>query len=380
MKILFINNEFPPIGGGGSILTSYMAKNLVKLGHQVVVVTSKFSTLPDKEKVDGYQVVRIPALRSSKDFSNYLELMTFFVSGIVNIPKIIKGFKPDLIQSFFSVPSGAISYMLSKKFNIPYAVYLGGSDVPGANPGRHKFIYPFVTPVIKKVLKESQMVTACSDMLIDLVKKELPDMKVLKIPNGVDSDYFVPPTEKPKNPPINILGVGRIMPRKGFQHLIEALSVLKKDERKKVRLTLIGSGDYRKTLEEIALKNKTSEIIDFVDSVPYSHLKDYYQRAHIFCLPSLAEGMPLAMIEAMACGCAILGTDVAGNQELIKDGVNGYLVKPGESEQLGKRLLDMVRDFKKTESMGKESRLLSKKYDWEILTKEYIKNYAKIIK
>lgn len=292
----------------------------------------------------------------------------------------MKEFKPDLIQAFFSVPAGATAMVLSRLYKVPYAVYLGGSDVPGANPGRHKKIYPIVTPVINTVLKHSAFVTACSDLLVDMVHKQLPNLDVKKIPNGVDTDYFTPPKTKPKLPPAVILGVGRIIPRKGFQFLIDAVGKMKPGLQQKVKIVIIGSGEYRKELQDNAMKLKIYDRIDFVDSVPYKELRKYYQNAHIFCLPSLAEGMPLAMIEAMACGCALLTTDVAGNQELVKQGKNGYLVKPGDVKDLQKKLELMLKDTNNIIEMGKESRELSKNYTWKEITEQYIKEYKKLNK
>lgn len=379
MKILFINNEFPPIGGGGSIVASYLAKNLTNLGHKIVVITSSFNGLAREEKIDGYKIIRTPALRKSKDYSGYLELISFFISSFFFGLKFIPKFKPDFIQAFFSVPSGASAFLLSKIFKIPYAVFLGGSDVPGANPIRHKKIYPFVTPIIKPVLKNAGFVSACSDALVDKVKQHLPELKIKKIPNGVDTDYFKPPKSKPKIPPVIILGVGRLMVRKGFQYFIKAAAKIKKERKFRFKIILLGSGEYGEKLKKISFKFSLDDKIEFVDTVPYKELRRYYQKAHIFCLPSLAEGMPLAMIEAMSCGCALLTTNVAGNQELVKQGVNGYLVEAGNADELKKGLLRLLKKPKEILTMGKESRKLAKKYDWKVITKNYLKNYRHLI-
>ncbi len=380
LKILFINNEFPPIGGGGAILTYYLAKNLSNLGHKITILTSSFDKLPKEEEINGFKVIRVNALRRKKDFSNYIELSSFAISSTLYSLSFVKKFKPDIIHAFFSVPSGAVAFLIHKLYKIPYAVYLGGSDVPGANPIRHKKIYPFITPLIKTVLKNASFVSACSDKLINLLKKTLPEVDVKKIPNGVDTEIFTPPKRKPKMPPVIILGVGRMTPRKGFQNLIKAAAILKNKTSVPFKIILIGSGEYKNILVKEAKENGLSSILEFINAVPYEKLKEYYKRAHIFSLPSLAEGMPLAMLEALSCGAAILTTKVAGNEELVKEGINGYLCKPGDYLSLAKKLEIMLSSLDKLEKMGKESRKLALNYDWKKLTQKYLYHYFQIIK
>ena len=380
LKILFINNEFPPIGGGGGILTYYLAKNLASLGHKITVLTSTYRNLPKEEMVDGFKIIRVSSLRRKKDFSNYIELSSFALSSCLYSLIFVKSFKPDIIHAFFSVPAGAVAFLINKIYKIPYAVYLGGSDVPGANPIRHKKIYPFVTPIIKTVLKNACFISACSDRLINLLKKTLPEVRVKKIPNGVDTSVFTPPKKKPKIPPVIILGVGRMTPRKGFQNLIKAVSILKEKKVLPFKVILIGSGEYKDFLEREVSKNGLKSIIEFVDSVPYSKLREYYKKAHIFSLPSLAEGMPLAMLEALSCGNAILTTKVAGNEELVKEGLNGYLCKPNDYICLAKRLQDMLSSPKKLGKMGEESRKIALNYDWKKLTQKYLHYYFQMLK
>lgn len=379
MKILILNNEYPPVGGGGSILTSYIAKNLVKDGHDVTLITSSYANLATNEKVDGYTVIRTKCLRGNPNSASYLELLSYNLSSLFMGIRVIRKSRPDIIQAHFAVPAGGTAMVLSMLFGIPYAVYLGGSDAPDANPDRHGKIYPLVIPIIKTILAHAKLVTVCSDLLIDKIHRHQPTLKVYKIPNGVDIHDFVVPKSKPSLPPIKIVGVGRIIPRKGFQFLIEALSRLDDKIARKFYVTIIGSGDYREELKKMAINGKVDQYIEFIDAVPYKDLKRYYQRSHVFCLPSLAEGMPLAMLEAMACGNVLITTDVAGNQELVVKGKNGYLVQPGQSEGIQYALEDLVAHKYYVRKKGLESSRIAQKYDWDEITKKYVMLYKKVV-
>lgn len=147
MHLLLINNEFPPIGGGGSTVTKYAIRHLVAAGHTVTLMTSRYKDLPLQEVIDGATVIRIPALRKYKDYSSMPELISFGISALVYSFLFTARNKTDFIFAFFAVPSGWVAWMLSYVRGIPYGVYFGGSDIPGANPSRFQKIYPIITPL-----------------------------------------------------------------------------------------------------------------------------------------------------------------------------------------------------------------------------------------
>jgi len=108
MRLLLINNEFPPIGGGGSTVTKYAIRYLVKAGHEVTLITSRFRDLPHEEEIDGARVIRIPAVRRFKDFSAPWELVTFGVSALVYSLWFTSRNKVDFVQAYFAVPTGVV--------------------------------------------------------------------------------------------------------------------------------------------------------------------------------------------------------------------------------------------------------------------------------
>lgn len=376
MKILLINNEFPPIGGGGSILTKYVAKNLVDLGHEVYLVTSSYKDLQRREKIDGYEVHRVCAIRRFKDYCSIWELMIFFLSALLYSIFLVPRFKPDLIQAYFAVPAGGVAYFINLIYGVPYCIFLGGSDVPGANPYRYKKLYPFLSPLIKLFWRRAAAVTAASEGLAKIARSADPKRDFLVIPNGVDTEYFKP--KKKNNKVIKILGVGRLMPRKGYQFVLEALPEVEKNTKRDFKLILAGGGNYQKDLLILAKKNKVEKKVEFLGQISYERLHRIFLTSDIFVHPSLAEGMPLALLEGIASGLPAITTKVPGNEDLVIDGQNGFLLPKEDVKGMAKSLIKLINSQKLRERMGKESAKIAKRYDWKEIAKEYNEVYLKI--
>src|SRR5215212_9080535 len=134
MRLLLINSEYPPIGGGAGNASAHIAARLAKSGYQVTVVTSRFNGLPHKEQSGNLTIHRIPSLRRKQDRSGALEQILFILSALFWNLKMIPRIKPNATLAFFGVPSGAVAWVLKLLFGIPYIVSLRGGDVPGFRP------------------------------------------------------------------------------------------------------------------------------------------------------------------------------------------------------------------------------------------------------
>ncbi len=381
MKLLLINNEFPPIGGGGSTVTKYALRYLVKAGHEVTLITSRYQNLPKRETVEGATVIRIPAVRRYKDFCAIWELVIFGVSALVYTFFYTFSHKVDFIQAYFAVPAGWVAWMVCKvlgppfrRVNIPYAVYFGGSDIPGANPSRYKNVYPLLTSLLTAIWRGAEFRTVCSDELVRLGKKADPTSEFIMIPNGVETDRFKP-ISRPPNPKVKVLFIGRLIERKGFQRVIKALPRLRELAEVPFVVEVAGSGAFRGRLSEMAEELGVTDLIQYVGTVPYDQLEKSYQYADIFVLTSLYEGMPAVILEAMGCGLPIVASDVGGNNEIVKEGENGFLIPGDNTEKLAHDLATLVNDTALRARLGKKSREMAMAYDWSNIMAEYNKLY-----
>lgn len=377
MKLLLINNEFPPIGGGGSTVTRYAIKHLVEAGHEVTLITSRWKDLPKREVIDGATVIRIPAVRRFKDFAAMWELVTFGVSALVYTLFYVGRHKVDLVQAYFAVPAGWTAWKLSLLTGIPYAVYFGGSDIPGANPSRYKKIYPLITPLLKLIWRRAEFRTVCSEDLARLGQIADPGQDFKVIPNGVETGRFKP-NERPENPRVKILFIGRLIPRKGFQRVVEALPGVRQGTKVPFEVEVVGEGAHREKLDEMAAALQVSDLIHYTGTVPYDRLEEAYQYADIFVLTSLSEGMPSVILEAMSCGLPVIASNVGGNNELVKEGENGFLVAGDDAGKLTLSLVQLIEDKALRQRMGQKSREMAMKYDWKEIMEEYERLYRSV--
>ncbi|MEX0650126.1 MAG: glycosyltransferase family 4 protein [Candidatus Andersenbacteria bacterium] len=374
MKLLLINNEFPPIGGGGSTVTKYAIKYLTSVGHDVTLITSQYKNLPKRELIDGATIIRIPTVRRYKDFCATWELVIFGVSALIYTFFYTLRHKVDFIQAYFAVPAGWVAWVIHLLRGIPYAVYFGGSDIPNANPSRYKSVYPLLTPLLKAIWKKAEFRTVCSQDLVRLGHEADPTSEFLCIPNGVETERFKP-IERPENPTVKILFIGRLIPRKGFQRVVQALPRIREIAKLPFEVEVVGTGSHQLILDKLAEQLAVSDLIKYVGLVPYDQLERSYQYADIFVLTSLSEGMPSVILEAMGCGLPVIASDVGGNNEIVKEGENGFLIQGEDIDTLAKQLAMLIDDRELRSRMGRKSREMALQYDWKNIMKQYNELY-----
>ena len=378
MKLLLINNEFPPIGGGGSTVTKYALEYLVKVGHEVTLVTSRYKELPHRETIDGATVIRIPAVRRYKDYAAMWELVTFGLSAAVFCFFYTLRHQVDFVQAYFAVPAGWVAWLLNLTRRIPYAVYFGGSDIPNANPSRFKNIYPLITPLLRAIWRRAEFRTVCSQDLVRLAKAADPTTEFLCIPNGVDTKRFAPIT-RPANAKVKILFIGRLIPRKGFQRVVRALPRVRQLAKQPFEVEVVGTGAAQTELDALAAQLGISDLIHYVGTVPYDKLEKSYQYADIFVLTSLSEGMPSVILEAMGCGLPIIASNVGGNNEIVKEGENGFLIEGDDVSHLAERMVELINNKELRVRMGERSYALASHYDWVEIMGQYDKLYRQAV-
>ncbi|MBI1928657.1 glycosyltransferase family 4 protein [Candidatus Poribacteria bacterium] len=374
------NYEFPPIGGGGGWVTYFLAKHFAAAGHDVRLITSQFRGLPKAEVMEGFHVYRVPVLRKSKDVCQVHEMLTYAISSSVYGFKCVKRFQPDIVQVFFGIPSGGGAYLLKKIRGIPYVVFLGGRDVPRPNPDppSYRWLYRLLAPAIRGIWRNAAAVVACSDGLRDLARHTDSQTKFRVIPDGLDLNRFSPIPREAHPALVRILTIGRLIPRKGFQFLIRALPQVIQGATSDFEIELVGDGPHRLELVKLADELGVSHKIHFAGSVPYSDLPQKYCEADIFTLCSLAEGMPLVVLEAMGSGLPILASRVQGIEDLVEVGTNGELFAPGDVDALAKGLISLINDGERRVEMGIASIARVQKYDWKHIAQAYLEIYHSV--
>lgn len=171
---------------------------------------------------------------------------------------------------------------------------------------------------------------------------------------SVDPQRLIPVVHQPNCK--RLLYTGRLSAAKGLPILFEALGrvVLHHPD---LVLTLVGDGPDRQALETLTADLKLSPYLKFVGYQSQDAVCEYLHKSDIFVLPSFSEGLPVALMEALAAGVPVVTTTVAGISELVEDGVNGYLVPPGAVEPLVKRLMQLLENADLRERMGQAGRI-----------------------
>jgi len=375
MRILMLNHEFPPIGGGAGRATFNIAKELHKMGHEVDILTSAYKGYSHDEVIDGVQIYRVQSKKKHILETDLIGILMYTFFGMNRFRKVIKQKDYDLTHSFFSIPAGIISLFGKKVYGMPYVVSLRGSDVPG-----YTFSHSLFKPLIKLVWKNASRVVALSNGLKKLALNTYPNLNFDVVYNGVDINVFKPLKNKNNKggEKVKLICVSRLMKFKGIQHLLLALSQMKL---KNVELLIVGTGNFENDLKKLSAKLNLNKTVSFYGYCDNNKLPELYNDADIFVLPSLAEAFGLVFAEAMACGLPIIGTTAGGIPEVVRNGENGILVQPGNVNELKNALEELINNKELREKMGGKSiKIVQKNFTWDKIAKDYLRIYKECLR
>lgn len=240
----------------------------------------------------------------------------------------------DYVHAHWLIPQGIVQSF----FHTPYLVTGHGGDVASLNKG-------IIKKLKSRCLKNAKKITVVSKALEEKVKKLAPDVEVQVLSMGCDTSKFGKIHHKDnyfqQNGKKVVLFVGRLAEIKGVTYLIEAMKNVD------AKLVIVGNGPLRKELERQA--EEQEDKIVFLDSKSHAELPEIYASADLFVGPSVTakdgakEGLGLVFLEAMASGIPVIGSNSGGIPEIIKDGVNGFLVEERDSINLAKRINEILK-------------------------------------
>ena len=369
MKILMLNHEFPPVGGGSSPVTFELCTHLAKLGHTVDVVTMHYKDTPRYERVNGFNIYRTPALRARPNICHPYELATYLPGAFFKTLKLCRQNKYDIIHCHFLVPGAPLAYLISKITKIPFIVTCHGSDVPGHNPDRFVLLHKLIKPFWRFLAVGANRLTAPSNFLKNRITANSDNLTVDVIPNGLDTTGL-----KPAKKTKSILMCSRLFKFKGFQYALRALSQLDCDW----QVNIIGDGPFRDELDKEAKDIKKMPIkfygwIDRKDPVFF----ELFNSGSIFVFPSEMENFPTVLLEAMAAGMAVITSDAGGCSEVVGDAA--ILVSPRDSQAIESGLKQLLGNEDLRCRLQTAAIERAKLFGWDKVAKKYIQCYENII-
>ena len=339
--------QYPPHIGGVSSHTYLLSRELVKRGDEVYVLTYPHRNVEDINgvKVETAFAPNIKGLRG----------LFFFISSTFKLMGMVRRFNIDLIHAHFLLPPGLIGVCVGSLLGKKTAVTAHGSDllIQAKNP--------ILRRLIKFVLKRADYVLVVNQTLQEKVL-ELginPD-KIYITPNAVDVEKFtpqnkeLPPSVKISSDKPVLLFVGNLVFQKGVKYLLEAKKLMKAE----TELVIVGDGPLRQDLE---MKVRDEKISDVIFTGARRDVDEIMPSADVFVLPSISEGFPITILEAMASGLPVVATNVGGISEVMNEDV-GIMVNPSNPGELASTLDKILENKTLMIDMGVAAREQALKY------------------
>lgn len=282
----------------------------------------------------------------------------------------LKKANPDVVISYLDTPSCIASAI--KLLGGRFKLIVSDRNTTQKTTKREKirfFLFRFADWIVPNSYSQEQY-----------IKSNFPNLspKVQTITNFVDTDFFLPDqTKQTTHEHTELLVVGRIMPQKNVLRFIEAVNTAR-EKGANIRVKWFGNSaddTYANSCNQLISSRNMREYFEILPAT--KNILEEYQRADLFCLPSLFEGFPNVLCEAMSCGLPVLCSNVCDNPNIAEDGANGYLFDPSDLEDMIDKLVKMSQLKKSTiEMMGERSRMIAEQ---KFSKEKFVNSYLKII-
>jgi glycosyltransferase involved in cell wall biosynthesis len=324
----------------------------------------------------------------------------FFAAGTAATLRWCRQHRPDVIHAHWLLPNGFFGAVASRALGIPLVVSIPGSDalVAGQNP--------LFRAMAHFTLSQAGLVTANSHALRDVAVTQLGadparfDLIIYGVdPNGLRPDPNAVSEQRaawgvPADA-LLLLAVGRMVYKKGFDVLLRALAILKQHgllyqsttlpiyPLPPIHLALIGDGDLWQEWQGLARDLDLDSHVHWLGRVPFDRMGRAYNAADALVMPSVtrpADGLNVCVLDAMACAKPVIGTDAAGNELVIQDGVNGWITPEQDPHALAAAILRLAAlPADRRAAMGQASRhLIETQFGWPHLARRYVEHFARL--
>jgi len=370
IRVLILIPTFYPLVGGAETNVLETSIILVKNGFKITIITRQDNESPYHEDVNGIKIIRCRHLGSR--YSNTLDHFTIFISILLKSIKTVFQGKYDLLHTHIAHYPLLIGIILKLFIGKKLLVTVHGSDL---NVYGKK---PLFRSIIAWALRRADKVIVVSKDLGGLAREMgLSRRKVIYIPNGVDIKFFHPRVFIKYD--YDVLFFGGIKWQKGLDYLLNATKTLV-DQGVNLKVAIAGSGPYLKLLMEKTCYLGIEGNICFLGELNSLSLRDTIWKSKLVVFPSVSEGLPCSLLEAMACSKPIVATAVGGIKNVIKNGVNGILIPPQDSKAIAYSILLLTHNHEMELTLSKKAReTVVNEYSWEKVTDKIVDTYSSLI-
>jgi len=354
---------------------------------QVTVLSPAARGAPDSGKLEGVQVQRFHyfwprslelladgAILENLRRRRWLFLQTPFLLlfELVATYRLARAIRPAVIHAHWFIPQGIVAAVVGSLLNIPVVVTALGGDVSGLRG----WLWSSIRKVVASKSKAITVVSADLRNRLNGVVSATGEPPAV-IPMGVDTDRLRDVSDGAAPVDKTILFVGRLAEKKGLRYLISAFpQVLSRHP--DARLRVVGDGPMRAEMETLAQHLDLADHVTFVGGQSPQELRRSYVRSRVFVVPSVVarsgdtEGLPVALLEAMAAGRPIVATSVGGIPEVVIHGRTGLVVEPESPAGLARAICELLDSGSRAERLGKVARRWARrKFDWHNVAASY---------
>ncbi len=251
----------------------------------------------------------------------------------------VKKNRIDHVHVHFGTAEATVAMIANILGGLSYSLTLHAFDIFRDNVDR---------ALLARKINRSRFVITVSEFNKRYMVEKLPGVDAERIRvnyNGIELSRFTCEDRSDEGP--SVFGLGRLIEKKGFIHLVRAIRILR-DDGLRVRCRIGGDGPEMARLQEEITRNDLDGLVELLGSVNEKQVKDYMRRSSCFALPCVqakdnnVDALPTVLLEALAAGCPIVTTRLSGNPEIVEDGVSGLLVEPGTEEELAQAIRKIV--------------------------------------
>jgi len=380
MKIGYYTTYLPPYPGGMEVVAFQLARYMVLRGHEVTVVTSSLSSKDSYEQHNNMTILKYKA--------NFTIASAPFCFNMFLKP-MKKEF--DIIHAHLAAPTAALAGLRHAKLrNIPFIVgYSGDLDARFGTFIRRAGTLFYNFFLHHKLLSSADIIISPTKCYISNSRflGKYRD-KTIAISHGIVLEDFYVPYSKAEcreklSLPIDtnlVLFLGQLSPHKGPDVLVRAMpEIIKRVPN--VETVFVGTGPLRSELERLACRLRVDSYVRFVGYVDDSLKALFYHASDIFVLPSTmtSESFGLVNLEAMACGLAIIASNIGGIPDVVKDGENGLLVPPKDPKALAETTVRLLQDERLRNRLSKNGKEKVRMHSWPRIAEETERAYKKVL-
>ncbi|WP_347488638.1 1,4-alpha-glucan branching protein domain-containing protein [Desulfoscipio sp. XC116] len=379
-RILILSWEYPPKTVGGLARHVHdLSCALAALGDEVHVITCPVSSKGVYSLEQGVHVHRIPT--DLLNAENFMEWVGQLNSGMLELSgKLAEVFGPfDLVHAHDWLV-GEAGGQICNRMNLPLVATIHATEY-GRNQGLHSDLQKHIHSLEQKLTERAALIIGCSRYMSQEIARlfNQPADKIIVIPNGVEPENILP--EREKAPSENsreksIVFLGRLVPEKGVQVLIEALPLVMQ-KAGPVRLLIAGKGPYQSDLADLAQRLDVAGQVSFVGFVNDHARNELLGRSDVAVFPSLYEPFGIVALEAMAAGIPVVVSETGGLRDIIEHGVDGYCAPPGDAAMLAHYIAELLNNPELAQHFTRRARRnVAVKFNWQQIAAATLKVYA----